>query len=106
MHFSGCYYPVNLSLACKVCRSASANWELLKAGAGIGFTAAFLTRQATGVVRILPEVDIPPLPMWLTAYQELRTSLRIRRVMDFLSAALQALELGYDKLGSILDNPE
>lgn len=70
-----------------------AYWELLKAGTGIGFAAAFLAREAVDVVRILPEVNIPPLPMWLTVYQELHTSLRIRRVMDFLSEALQPLVL-------------
>ncbi len=82
-----------------------AYWELLKAGAGVGFAAACLARQTVEVVRILPEVDIPPLPMWLTAHQELRTSLRIRRVMDFLSATLQQLDLGHDEPDPILGNP-
>lgn len=28
------------------------------------------------------------LPVWLVCYQELRTSLRVRRVFDFISNAL------------------
>ena len=43
------------------------------------------------VQRILPELEIPPLPVWLTAHAELKTSQRIRRVFDFLAAALGEL---------------
>jgi DNA-binding transcriptional LysR family regulator len=38
---------------------------------------------------VLPELNIPPLEIWLTAHAELRTSPRIRRVYDFLADALQ-----------------
>lgn len=59
-------------------------WQLLKAGAGIGFCANHLATQINDIELILPELEIPPLPMWLTTHQELRTNLRIRRCMDFL----------------------
>lgn len=70
-----------------------AYWELVKAGAGIGFGARYLASLTPSLEEILPELQIPPLPMWLAAHQELRTSLRIRRTMDRLFSALSALPL-------------
>lgn len=63
--------------------------EALRAGVGIGFAQA---RQAErcGLIRILPEIGVPPLPVWLAAHSELRTSARVRRVFDFLVAQLPA----------------
>ena len=68
-------------------------WQLLKAGAGIGFCANHLSANVGDVEAILPELIIPPLPMWLTSHQELRTNLRIRKCMDFLGSALGELDL-------------
>ena len=68
-------------------------WQLLKAGAGIGFCANHLAENVGDVEAILPELIIPPLPMWLTSHQELRTNLRIRKCMDFLGNALGDLDL-------------
>ena len=70
-----------------------AYWELVKAGAGIGFGPRYLASLTTSLEEVLPELSIPPLPMWLAAHQELRTSLRIRRVMDRLHEALSSLPL-------------
>lgn len=71
-----------------------ANWRLVEAGAGIGFTQAHIGDRSPHVVRILPDLVLPSLPMYLAAHRELRTSLRIRRAYDFLAAALSALPLG------------
>ncbi len=70
-----------------------AAWELIRAGAGIGFGSRWIARQMTGIVRLLPDLDLPSLPMWLVSHQELKTSLKIRRVMDFLREELQELLL-------------
>ena len=70
-----------------------AYWELVKAGAGIGFGPRYLASLTPSLEEVLPELSIPPLPVWLAAHQELRTSLRIRRVMDRLHEALSALPL-------------
>jgi hypothetical protein len=40
------------------------------------------------VQRVLPELSIAPLPMWLAVHREIRGSARIRRVYDFLAASL------------------
>ncbi|MGB0849215.1 MAG: LysR family transcriptional regulator [Thiolinea sp.] len=68
-------------------------WELVKAGAGIGFYPRYIAANTPGIITILPGLEIGTMPMWLTAHQELRTNLRIRRVMDFLSDALSDLNL-------------
>ena len=47
-------------------------------------------------MRILPEIRIPALPIWLASHQELRTSQRIRRVMDFLHEHLSTLALDHE----------
>lgn len=70
-----------------------AYWELVKAGAGIGFGSLWLARKTPELRRILPDLAIPALPMWLASHQELRTSLKIRRVMDFLKEEISALPL-------------
>lgn len=68
-------------------------WQLLKAGAGIGFCANHLAKELGDIEPLLPELQIPNLPMWLTTHQELRTNLRIRRCMDFLGEALGKMHL-------------
>jgi DNA-binding transcriptional LysR family regulator len=68
-----------------------AGWELMKAGAGIGFGPAYLASITPGLVHVLPWLEFPTLPMWLAAHQDLRTSRRVRKVMDFLQDALKAM---------------
>lgn len=70
-----------------------ANFELVKAGAGIGFGPRFVARKTPELVRLLPDLPIPALPMWLASHRELHTSLRIRRTADFIFEALRALPL-------------
>ena len=66
-----------------------AYFEAIKAGVGIGAGQVELS-ESMGLVRVLPEIPIPPLPVWLTAHQELRTSARVRCVFDFLADRLPA----------------
>jgi DNA-binding transcriptional LysR family regulator len=70
-----------------------AYWNLVRSGAGIGFIAAFLARTDPDIERLDIGLAIPVLPMWLTSHQELRTSLKVRRVMDFLRDRLSKLNL-------------
>ena len=63
-------------------------WEAVRAGLGIGFFANYLARTDPDVLRILPTIALPELPMWLTVHREIRTSQRIRSVFDFLASAL------------------
>ena len=61
-----------------------AGLELLKAGAGIGFAQVHLAEACPQLRRILPDLPLPALPVWLCAHQDLRSNRRIRRTMDFL----------------------
>jgi DNA-binding transcriptional LysR family regulator len=62
--------------------------QLLAAGAGIGFVAAYCMRHWPGVQRVLPTLAVPPLPCWLAVHREIRASTLVRRVYDFLAQAV------------------
>ena len=66
--------------------------RLIAAGAGIGFVAAYNIGHWPGVVALLPQLAIPPLPCWLAVHREIRGNRLVRRVYDFLAKEL-ALEL-------------
>jgi len=63
-------------------------WEALRDGLGIGFAFDFLATRHSDVVRVLPPAWTPPVPVWLTAPQELRSNPRMRAVFDHLFEAL------------------
>ena len=65
-----------------------AYWEAVRAGLGIGFVASYLLRNDPLLVPVLPELPLPSLPIWLTVHREIRTSVRIRAVYDFLAQAV------------------
>jgi DNA-binding transcriptional LysR family regulator len=66
-------------------------WQALRAGLGIGFAATWLADREPELQRILPDLPIPSLPIWLTVHREIRTSARIRAVFDFLARAIPAI---------------
>lgn len=63
-------------------------WNLLLAGAGLGFAQLLVARSRPELEQIEIDLRIPPLPVWIVMHEEVRTSARIRRVADYLSAAL------------------
>jgi DNA-binding transcriptional LysR family regulator len=65
-----------------------ANGQLIAAGAGIGFAAAYALRHWPGVVPVLPHLAIPAMPCWLAVHREVRGSRLVRRVWDFLAEAI------------------
>ena len=66
-------------------------WQALLAGCGIGFVADYMGRNQPELVKLLPMLVIPPLPMWLAVHREIRSSQRIRAVFDYLATALPAV---------------
>ena len=62
--------------------------QLVAAGAGIGFVAAYNIRHWPGVQSLPPILQIPPLPCWLTVHREIRANKLVRRVYDFLAEAI------------------
>jgi DNA-binding transcriptional LysR family regulator len=68
-----------------------AYWAAVRAGLGIGFVAAFLLRDDPEIVPVLPGMPLPTVPVWLVVHREIRTSRRIRAVMNFLARELPPL---------------
>jgi DNA-binding transcriptional LysR family regulator len=64
--------------------------QLLASGAGIGFVARYNLAHWPGVVPLLPQLKIPPLPCWLAVHREIRGNPLVRRVYDLLAAAIPA----------------
>lgn len=60
-------------------------WELAKAGLGITFAQTMLVKRTDGMVAILPELQLPPLEVWLCTHRELFVSRRIRAIYDRLA---------------------
>jgi len=66
-------------------------WALVRAGCGIGAAQTIFADADPLVERCAPFLDLPALPVWLTAPQALRQNPRIRRVMDHLANAFKTL---------------
>jgi DNA-binding transcriptional LysR family regulator len=62
--------------------------QLVAAGAGIGFVAHYTTGRWPGVERLLPMLQIAPLPCWLAVHREIRSNKVVRWVFDFLAEAI------------------
>lgn len=65
--------------------------EAVRDGLGIGFCFDWLAERYPDLVRVLPPGWIPPVPVWLTAPEELRSNPRIRAVYDHLFEQLAPL---------------
>ncbi len=59
-----------------------------KSAMGIGFMATYIGRKEPDLQRLLPDLPIQPLQMWLAVHREIRSNPRIRRVYDFLADAI------------------
>lgn len=60
-------------------------WETLRSGFGIGFIASHIAALDPHVVRVLSQMALPPMPVWLTTHREVRGNANIRWVVDFLA---------------------
>jgi DNA-binding transcriptional LysR family regulator len=65
-------------------------WQALCAGLGIGFAATWLADREPSLERVLPDLPMPRLPVWLTVHREIRSSARIRALYDFLTEGIPA----------------
>ncbi len=59
--------------------------QAVRAGLGIGFITDYQARTEPALVAVLPELQIPPLPLWLVVHRELRTNALICTTFDFLA---------------------
>lgn len=72
------------------CDSQSAYWELLRAGCGIGFSQIRVGQTDPLVEQLDLDLEIPALPVWLTAHEAMRHTPRIHRVWTLLTQGLAA----------------
>lgn len=70
------------------CDNHAVYWQLVQAGCGIGVAPKVIAQNSAEVLELLPELQIAPLPIWLTAPEALRRTPRVRRVYDFLAERL------------------
>jgi len=69
-------------------------WEAVRAGNGIGIGQLPLIRREPGLEVVLPDLPLPVLPVWLAMHRDVRASVRIRRVADFLHEELKRYSAG------------
>ena len=74
------------------CDNQVVAFESMRAGAGIGPAFQFLAARYPELVSMLSDVEIPSLPVWLTAHRELRAAPRLRVVFDALAKALAEVD--------------
>ena len=65
-----------------------AQFGAVRAGLGVGFLARYLAQTDPLLVPLLPDLPIPPLPIWLVVHREIRSNRRIKAVYDFLGSHL------------------
>ncbi|MDG4879473.1 LysR family transcriptional regulator [Mesorhizobium sp. WSM4935] len=69
-------------------------WEAVRTGNGIGIGQEPLADRDPDLEKLLPGVPLPNLPVWLAMHRDVRTSMRIRRVADFLHEELKRYSAG------------
>jgi len=69
-------------------------WEAVRAGNGIGLGQEPLAERDPLVEKVLPGLPLPGLPVWLAMHRDVRGSVRIRRVADFLHEELKRYSAG------------
>ena len=83
--------PVDRSAFAIRCDNQTVYLEMLRAGCGIGVAPLNVAAQFPELQRVMSDLAIPDLPIWLTAHAALKTSPRIRRVWDMLATGLAAV---------------
>lgn len=62
--------------------------KAMERGLGIGALDKAIAAQLPHLIQVCPQVQLPPLPIWLVAHQELRNNPRIRVVFDAIAQGL------------------
>jgi DNA-binding transcriptional LysR family regulator len=92
--FAAAGIPLDRSAFRFRCDNQIVHWQAVRAGNGIGFTQRPLVDRDPHVEPLLPDLELPELPVWLAMHRDVRGSLRIRRVVDFLHEALKRYSAG------------
>ncbi|MEM1366111.1 MAG: LysR family transcriptional regulator [Pseudomonadota bacterium] len=70
------------------CDDQATFWQLVRAGCGLGAMQTAIGDVDPLVRKVDLDLNLPPLPIWLTAHEALHKNVRIKRVWDHLAAAL------------------
>ena len=70
------------------CDDQMVYWNLLLAGAGVGFAQVLVAGPHPELEQVEIGLSFPPMPVWLVMHEEVRSNARIRRVADHLADAL------------------
>ncbi len=73
------------------CDDQMVYWNLLVAGAGLGFAQVLLASRHPDLEQVQVGLQLPVLPVWLVMHEEVRSNARVRRVADFLGTALSSV---------------
>jgi DNA-binding transcriptional LysR family regulator len=73
---------------CVVSDNAIVLWELVRRGLGVGMMLREVAARTPDLVRLLPDWEGIPVPVWLVTHGELRTSARVRLVFDVVAEEL------------------
>ncbi|MEZ5766421.1 MAG: LysR family transcriptional regulator [Paracoccaceae bacterium] len=68
----------------------AAYWQLVRAGGGVGIMQRAIGDPDPRLERLMPELPLPSLPVWLTAHEEVRRVPRVARVWEALVAGFEA----------------
>jgi DNA-binding transcriptional LysR family regulator len=71
-----------------VCNDQLVQWAFARAGLGLAVMDARIGDADPTMVRAFPSLPAIPVPMWLAAHREVRTSRRVRVVFDALHERL------------------
>jgi len=80
-------YPVAARQFRILCEAHLVQWALVKRGMGVGLMMDEIALADPDIARAVPDFSVP-VPMWLLAHREVRTSRRVRVVYDMLAEAL------------------
>lgn len=72
------------------CDNILAQIQAVRDGVGIGGMHVALASQDDRLVRVLPEISLPPLEMWLVMHRDLRGNAAVRTVFERLVVGLSA----------------
>jgi len=79
-----------------VVQGSLTNWELVKQGLGVGVMSTHIGDHEPLVRPLTVQPELPSADLWLVTHRELRTSIRVQTVFDFLSAELLAWKTKFD----------
>lgn len=63
-------------------------WSAVRSGVGIGVVSHYVARTDPTVVRLLPRLPLPSIPMWLAVHREIRGNTSIRQMFDHLNSGI------------------